>query len=163
MWFNYCDKEKKELYTFYHGKLTQRISHITFLHDGFRPYDNMFEEHKQLVLDSSSTSSSSHVNYRLKDIYYCSIDSYLLGRDIKLTDLRRTDHNNDTLTSGRQMLSRAKEAVNNIKKALYFKRLRLNIEKMEPIKSGDTKEDIIMFVRNKMWVDYMSQKKNSSY
>ena len=153
--------QHRVLYNFYHGDGPSQVSHISLLCNGLHPYDEFFEEvNIPLVVDPESTTRST-TSLRLKDFYSCCEDTFLLQRDIKLLDLRRTDRTNTTVTTGRQILRQGRSTMISVKQALGFTKLKWDIDKMCPKESGDTVEDVVAFVRQKMWSEYGPMKKKS--
>ena len=74
-----------------------------------------------------------------------------MGEDITVFSLEKKSQNTNTLMSGRQILDIAKKGVQNYRKALAFASKKWDLKSNTPLESGYTKEDLIDFVRLKMY------------
>jgi len=76
---------------------------------------------------------------------------YHTETDINSLDLEKKFRTNPQLISGRQLLETAKRGIKSYKKALSFAASKWNLKTDSPIESGTTEDDVLQYVRERMY------------
>ena len=97
--------------------------------------------------------------YKLKEILTnYSSRSYFCGEDILHLDLEKKNKSGPTLVTGRNLHAMAIRGAREYKKALAFANHRWDSSTLQPKKSGDTIDDVVEYVRMKMYAVKMKEK-----
>ena len=80
------------------------------------------------------------------------LEIHYLGTDINADDLEKKNRSGNTLLNGRQLVDMAKRDLCDYRKAMAFISDKWNVKTNEPIESGTTIDDIIEYVRRRMYL-----------
>ena len=139
-----------EMQQFYHGYEPSHPSQIKLLSEAHINYRDMYDEITVPSIQKSDNINSTH-KYRLKKILTQDLSrDYYSGHDIRSDDLEKKNRTGSPLITGRNLHAMAIRGVKCYKKALSFVKEKWDMERNEPIHSGDTLEDCIEHVRVKM-------------
>ena len=139
----------KLLQEMYHGKKDVRPSQIEMLVKGVSCYKNLYTSEPVIVLNKKDNKKDEL--YLRKDIVLDTSQNYIAGRDIVLSDMEKMFKNSEDLVTGRQLYDQAKKGAAFFRKALIYTQHKWDIQKMQPIKSGTTIDNVIFYVRCKMY------------
>ena len=92
----------------------------------------------------SSTTLKTGLSRDNNRIYHTEID-------INYLDLEKKFRTNPQLITGRQLLDTAKRGIKSYKKALSFAASKWNLKTDSPIESGTTEDDVLQYVRERMY------------
>ena len=158
-----CGKGKKlkrqemELERFFHGEEPDYPSQISLLANASYSYRELYDG-STVVSTNKNDSREDITANTLKDCYTAGSNiKFRSGIDITSLDLERRFLTGKQLITGRKLIEMARDGVKNYKKALSFCDIKYNSKTQTCIKSGDTVEDVIEYVRCKM---YQLLKKN---
>ena len=151
-------KQQEQLARFYHGQPPDHPSQIKLLAQGSYTYRELYEEESSIITKKSDEISSS-VHLYLKPMFSPgSIGRFRAGIDITEVDLEKSLRTGKTLLPGRKILDMARNGVKHYKKALSYCAHKWDLKKGVPIESGTTIEDIIEYVKRRMYINMMKQK-----
>ena len=143
---------------FFHGVRGKSPSQISMLTEGKLHYADLYDSPKQRNVTSRSSNRkgrSTNLSTRIFLKPTLSLDHsrlFFLGTDITFSDLEKKKHSGSTLLNGRQLVDMAKRGLKDYRKALAFTTDKWNIKKNEPIESGTTVDDVIEYVRRRMYL-----------
>ena len=149
---------------FYHGVTSTSPSQILMLTQGISPYSDLFDTttHRTVTSKSASSTKKSPTTKMFLKQKLSRDDSrvFYTGTDISFSDLEkknRTSNTNprtsNTLINGRQLTDMAKRGLRDYRKALSFTTDKWDLKKNEAIESGTTIDDVIEYVRRKMYLN----------
>ena len=149
------------MHRFYHGKVPSRLAQIQLLAEGHLNYRELYElvNVKITTKKANKQTPPSPSKYKLKDILTnYSSRSYFCGEDILHLDLEKKNKSGPTLVTGRNLHAMAIRGAREYKKALAFANHRWDSSTLQPKKSGDTIDDVVEYVRMKMYAVKMKEK-----
>ena len=143
--------QQKELAKFFHGQPPHHPSQVKLLAQGSYTYRELYEEELSIVKKKGNDKGNAVV-LNLKQIFApgCML-RYRCGIDINHIDLEKSLRTGKALLSGRKILDMARRGVKSYKKALSFCSHKWDLKKGAPIESGDSIDDIVEYVREKMY------------
>lgn len=142
-----CRELYIDLYNYYHGLGPYELGQVQLCASGQGCYGSLYED-----LSTNVTSKKKNTNKVLKKLLTRNAyENFFMGEDITVFSLEKKSQNTNTLMSGRQILDIAKKGVQNYRKALAFASKKWDLKSNTPLESGYTKEDLIDFVRLKMY------------
>ena len=152
---------------FFHGKTGITPSQIDMLCQGKFQYSDLFESKeirtvtRKSVLsnkkkDKQKTTTAATRQYLKQSLSRDDSVFYYLGSDISYHDLKKKNRTGVTLLNGRQLLDMAKRGLKDYRKALAYATDKWDIKKCEPIESGTTVDDVIEYVRRRMYLSAKS-------
>ena len=116
-----------------------------------------------MLVTNKKTKTKRNVLHLKESLSLDNSRSYIVGRDIKAEDLERkfssSSSKSSKLVIGRQLHTYAKNAMANYRKALAYSKHVSNMDTMEKEDSGNTLDDILLYVRTKMYEEEMRKKK----
>jgi hypothetical protein len=145
------------MFQFYHGVKDTKPSQILMLCQGVSPYSDLYKTITQQTVSKKSPNKKK----KSPTIKTCLKESlsrdesrvYYTGTDITKSDLEKKNRNgSNTILNGRQITDMAKRGLRDYRKALSFTTDKWDLKKKQPIESGTTVEDIIEYVRRKMYL-----------
>ena len=144
---------------FFHGSPPNYPSQIKLLCEGRASYRDLFEE-----VTMKSTKRKADIDevrvLRLKSVFSGRDGRvYDSGVDIRWEDLEKKNRTGALLVGGRNLHDLATKGSRNYKKALAYSAEKWNDKLMEPKESGSSVEDVIEYVRKKMYLDIVGPKK----
>ena len=77
---------------------------------------------------------------------------YYVGDPITYRDLEKKNRSGPALVNGRQLIDMAKKGMSDYRKAMAYTKDKWDIKKNCPIESGTTVEDVIDYVRRRMYL-----------
>eukprot|EP00548_Thalassiothrix_antarctica_P015743 CAMPEP_0194166986 /NCGR_PEP_ID=MMETSP0154-20130528/2433_1 /TAXON_ID=1049557 /ORGANISM="Thalassiothrix antarctica, Strain L6-D1" /LENGTH=427 /DNA_ID=CAMNT_0038877803 /DNA_START=367 /DNA_END=1647 /DNA_ORIENTATION=- len=146
--------------TFYHGREPNHPSQIKLLCSASYTYRRLFDTTSSIATKKTDTTSSvssitlkTELSRDKNRIYHTEID-------INSLDLEKKFMTTAQLISGRQLLETAKRGIKSYKKALSFAASKWNLKTDSPIESGTTEDDVMQYVRERMFK--LSQKNDDN-
>ena len=149
-----------EMEQFFHGKEPSHPSQVRLLSEASSPYHLLFDE-VHSVATKKNASVSNTTRFVLKDIL--SLDSsrkYFSNESINYLDLEKKNRTGSLLITGRHLYDMAKRGMKNYRKALSFCAKRYDLKTKTVKDSGHTIEDVIQYVRRRMY-HHLKKKKLS--
>ena len=148
-------KKKKlqelEMSRFFHGLAPNYPSQIKLLADASYTYACLYDE-ELLPATKKNDSTTTTTQLTLKSIILPgTLTKYQARIDITHLDLEKRLRTGKELISGRKLLMMAKEGTKQYKKALSYCAHRWDLKTGTPLDSGHTVEDVIEYVRCKMY------------
>ena len=155
-------KQYDAMFDYYHGKEPLEVSQIKCLCKGIGCFSDLYYE-KAMLVTNKKTKTKRSVLHLKESLSLDNSRSYIVGRDIKAEDLERKFSSSSLKTSKlvtrRQLHTYAKNAMANYRKALAYSKHVWNMDTMEKKDSGNTLDDILLYVRTKMYEEEMRKKK----
>ena len=140
-----------ELEWFYHGQEPNYPSQISLLANASYSYRELYDG-STVVSTNKNDSMEDITENTLKDCYTAGSNiKFRSGIDITSLDLERRFLTGKQLITGRKLIEMARDGVKNYKKALSFCDIKYNSKTQTCINSGDTVQDVIEYVRCKMY------------
>ena len=139
------------MYTFFHGNPPSRPSQVKMLANGEGPYSELYDYSTKLVVDKT-TMVSSKLNLK-PSLAQDDPVNYSSNIDITFAHLEKRTLTSKLLITGRSLLNMAKKGLKMYKKALAHASKKWDLDKCEPIDSGDTVDDVIEYVRQQMYME----------
>ena len=140
---------------FYHGKKGHSPSQIQMMAEGQLYYADLYDATTKTITSKkhkSNKKNNTTTRYYLKSSLTCDDSSrYYQGTDITVRDLEKKLRTGKAIIHGRQLETLAKNGIREYRKALSFTKDKWNIKNNEPKESGTTVDDVIEYVRRKMY------------
>jgi hypothetical protein len=143
---------------FFHGINGSSPSQVQMLAEGTSHYKDLYETGVVSIVTSKVASKKKNrpeqVSRRhLKiDLSRDENTLYYVGSEIRHEDLEKKNRVGRELLNGRQLTDMARRGLKSYRKALSFANDKWDIKKNEPKESGTTVEDVIEYVRCKMYL-----------
>ena len=137
---------------FFHGVTGKSPSQIRMLCEGKLHYGDLYESSLQRNLTSRKKKTTTTKIYLKENLSRDDSRVFYLGTDIFFNDLQKKNRSGDTLLNGRQLIDMAKRGLRDYRKAMAFTTDKWNIKTNEPIESGTTVDDVIEYVRRRMYL-----------
>ena len=142
---------------FYHGVTSTSPSQILMLTEGISPYSDLFDTttHRTITSKSASSRKKSPTTKLFLKQKLSRDDSrvFYTGTDISFSDLEKKNRTSNTIINGRQLTDMAKRGLRDYRKALSFTTDKWDLKKNQAIESGTTVDDVIEYVRRKMYLN----------
>ena len=149
------DEQYKLMQEFYHGKGNRSPSQIEMLVEGQLHYAGLYEKKSVRITSKKHRSKKKKENtdqYYLKDsLSRDKSRKYIQKMDITVKDLEKKLRTGKAILHGRQLETMAKKGLRDYRKALSFTKDKWDLKKNEPKESGTTVDDVIDYVRLKMY------------
>ena len=143
---------------FYHGHPPNQPSQIRLLSEGRAAYRDLFEEDIVKTTKKNADIDSVRV-LRLKHVLCgCRGTSYHSASDINWQDLEKKNRTGSLIIGGRNLHDLAARGMRCLKKALAFASEKWDDKSLEPKGSGSSIEDVIEYVRKKMYHELVGPK-----
>ena len=139
------------MYTYFHGLKKTRPSQIGMLCKGEGAYNGLYKNLNKPVVDKNTKAAPKL--YLSHELTQDETVSYVAGLDINVMDLEKRTLASNLLITGRSILNMAKKGVRYYKKAMAYTAKKWDLSTNEPLDSGDTKDDVIEFVRRSMYLE----------
>lgn len=143
--------QENHMYTYFHGLKKTRPSQIGMLCKGEGAYNGLYKNLNKPVVDKSTKAAPKL--YLSHELTQDETVSYVAGLDINVIDLEKRTLTSKLLITGRSILNMAKKGVRYYKKAMAYTAKKWDLSTNEPLDSGDTKDDVIEFVRRSMYLE----------
>jgi hypothetical protein len=145
-------QQRQLLYDFYHGVSGKNPSQIGMLSEGKLHYADLYDTtlHRNVTSKKKKTTCSKVV--LKQSLSKDDTRLYYLGTDINVDDLEKKNRSGATLLNGRQLVDMAKRGLRDYRKAMAFTTDKWNVKTNEPIESGTTVDDVIEYVRRRMYL-----------
>jgi hypothetical protein len=145
------------MFQFYHGVTNKSPSQIHMLCQGVSPYCDLYETttHRAVTSKSTGTRKKSPTTKMFLKESLSRDDSrmFYTGTDICNHDLEKKNRNgSNTIINGRQLTDMAKRGLRDYRKALSFTADKWDLKRRQPIESGTSIDDVIEYVRCKMYL-----------
>ena len=148
------ETQYKLMETFFHGKLSQP-SQIQMLVDGQLAYAALYDSKTAPVASKKQKTEKkkdSPVQYYLKhSLSRVANQQFFQHLDINVGNLERKLRTGKAILHGRQLETMAKKGLKHYRKALCFTKDKWDFKTNEPKMSGTTVDDVINYVRLKMY------------
>ena len=135
---------------FYHGKGNTHPSQVDMLVKGIGFYADLFDSVTPTVTDKNHQGVGYQLILKNKFLPDSS-KKYIAGVDILASELEKKSRSSKQLVTGRNLLDIANRNMKKHRKAIGFASHLWDLDKNIPIKSGTTEDDVIEYVRCKMW------------
>ena len=149
-------KQYEFMNRFYHGHGNKSPSQIRMLAEGVSPYKDLYDEKEISLITQRKINRNATTNQRrlcLKDNLSRDPDrSFYVGEQITYEDLEKKHRTGPSLINGRQLTDMAKRGMQDYRKALAFTKKKWDLKTNTPIESGTTVEDVIEYVRRRMYL-----------
>jgi hypothetical protein len=149
-------KQYEFMNRFYHGHGNKSPSQIRMLAEGVSLYSDLYDEKEISLITQRKTNRGATTNQRrlcLKDTLSRDPDrSFYVGEQITYQDLEKKHRTGPSLINGRQLTDMAKRGMQDYRKALAFTKKKWDLKTNTPIESGTTVEDVIEYVRRRMYL-----------
>ena len=141
---------------FFHGQEGKTPSQIKMMAEGVGRYKELYEKKSTPITrrkSSSNNKKSPLTSYYLKGSL-CRDDSrlYYQGSDITFRDLEKKNRTGTAVLNGRQLTDMAKRGTREFRKAMGYTKDKWDFKKNEPKQSGMTVDDVIDYVRERMYM-----------
>ena len=143
---------------FYHGDAPNYASQIKLLAEGKHVYRTLYDEvevtttkKKDNVLNTKRLKLKKIVTHDAHHDYYC-------GTNILTEELEKKNKTGPVLVGGRNLHDMAIRGVRSYRKALAYCQQKWDIDKLEARESGWSQDDVIEYVRRKMYFELVRSK-----
>ena len=141
---------------FFHGQEGKAPSQIQMMAEGVGRYKEFFEKKTTPTTGRKSSTKkkkSPLTSYYLKESLSRD-DSRLYYRDSDITfrDLEKKNRTGNAILNGRQLTDMAKRGACEFRKAMGYTKDKWDFKKNEPKESGMTVDDVIDYVRERMYM-----------
>ena len=157
-------KQYDAMFDYYQGKELSEVSQIKCLCKGIGCFSDLYYE-KAMLVTNKKTKTKRSVLHLKESLLLDNSRGYIVGRDIKAEDLERKFSSSSLktlkLVTRRQLHTYAKNAMANYQKALAYSKHVWNMDTMEKKDSGNTLDDVLLYVWTKMYEEEMRKKKNT--
>jgi hypothetical protein len=145
-------QQRQLLYDFFHGVTGKNPSQVRMLTEGKLHYADLYDTttHRNVTSKKKKTTCSKVV--LKQSLSKDETRLYYLGTDINVDDLEKKNRSGDTLLNGRQLVDMAKRGLRDYRKAMAFTSDKWNVKTNEPIESGTTVDDVVEYVRRRMYL-----------
>ena len=138
------------MFSLFHGDDSSIPSNVEMLSNGSYVYRDLFDVHEceeSVISESDNANAESRLSLSLKvSLTRDSSRRYYAKSEILPCDLEKKGRNGKQLVSGRNLLDMAKKSTANNRKALSFAVKKFDLDKMEVLESGNTKDAVIEYV-----------------
>ena len=149
-------QQQQALHDFYHGKGEESPSQIKMLADGISAYKDLYDVKTQSIIIKKNGKRTNMNKNELTLKQLLSRTEFLTftaGDEITTADLVKKHRRSSTeLVSGRQLFGMAERGMRDYRKALAFTKDKWDEKKMQPLESGTSIEDVIEYVRQRMYL-----------
>ena len=149
------DEQYRLMEEFYHGKKNSSPSQIEMLVEGQLHYAGLYEKKPLRITSKKHRTKKNKENtdqYYLKDsLSRDKSRKYIQKVDITVKDLEKKLRTGKAILHGRQLESMAKKGLRAYRKALSFTKDKWDLKLNVPKESGTTVDDVIDYVRLKMY------------